>query len=82
MQRILVWLFCIALNFVMPLSVMLCTLCVMAADVDEEVVTKPVSRREKKKREVLKVKKQKLKTDLLKKTTCVPSPDCVCCLPH
>jgi hypothetical protein len=51
---------------------------VVAADVDEGVA-KPVSRREKKKREVLAVKTQKLKADILKKTTCVPSVHgCVC----
>lgn len=34
-------------------------------------MAKPSSRRKKKKQEVLAVKKQKLKVDMLKKTTCV-----------
>jgi hypothetical protein len=44
-------------------------LSLLHTDVDEGV-TKALSRREKKKREVLAVKTQKLKADILKKTTC------------
>lgn len=58
------------------------------ADVDKHVA-KPASRREeKKKKEVLGVKTQKLKADLLKKTTCAPvaglrfehHSECPCCI--
>jgi hypothetical protein len=46
--------------------------------VDDEVETKPANRREKKKKQVLAAKTQKLKTAILKKTTCVPRAGCMC----